>query len=87
MTRPRRDSADTASHLRSHATCYLALGMGGSLAAALLGSIYEQRAVWAASLAVFALLCLQGACGYYWRERPVVAVIVVENRPLSRTTL
>jgi cyanate permease len=87
MTRPRRDSADAASHLRSHATCYLALGMGGSLAAALLGSIYEQRAVWAAGLAVFALLCLQGACGYYWRERPVVAVIVVENRPLSSTTM
>jgi len=86
MTRPRRDSAND-SHLRSHAGCYLAFGMVGSLAAALLGLIYEQHAVWAASLAVFALLCLQCACGYYWRERPVVAVIVVENRPLSSTTL
>ncbi len=40
MTRPRRDSAND-SHVRSHAGCYLALGMGGSLAAALLGVIYE----------------------------------------------
>jgi hypothetical protein len=87
MTRPRRDSAND-SHLRSDAGCYLALGMGGSLAAALLGVIYEQRAVWAAGLAVFGLLCLQGACGYYWgRERPVVAVIVVDHRPLSSTTM
>jgi hypothetical protein len=87
MTRPRRDSANTDSHLRSYGTCYLAFGMVGSLAAALLGLVCEQHAVWAAGLAVFALLCLQGACGYYWRERPVVTVIVVENRALSSTTM
>jgi hypothetical protein len=86
MTRPRRDSANDI-HLRSHTTCYLAFGMVGSLAATLLGLVFEQHAVWAASLAVFALLCLEGACGYYWRERPVVVVIVVENRPLSSTTM
>ena len=87
MTRPRCDSTNTDSHLRSYGTCYIAFGMVGSLAAALLGLVWEQHAVWAAGLAVFGLLCLQGACGYYWRERPVVAVIVIENRPLSSTTL
>jgi cyanate permease len=89
MTRPRRDSANTDGSIRSHAGCYLALGMVGSLAAALLGLIYEQHAVWAASLAVFALLCLQGACGYYWgRERPVVAIqIAITSAPLRASTL
>jgi hypothetical protein len=61
--------------------------MVGSLAAALLGLIYKQHAVWAAGLACFGLLCLQGMCGYYWRERPVVAVVVIENRALSSTTM
>ena len=56
MTRPRRDSAND-SHLRSHAGCYLALAMGFALAMALLGLIYEQRAVFLAGLASFGLLC------------------------------
>ena len=89
MTRARRDSADTVSHLRSHASCYLVLGMGFALVMAMLGLIYDQHAVWAASLAVFALLCVQGACGYYWsRERTVVVVnVAVADRPLRTSTL
>ena len=89
MTRPRRDSAEPASHLRSHASCYLAFGMFGSLAAALVGLICKQHAVWAAGLACFALLCVQGACGYYWsRERTVVVVnVAVADRPLRTSTL
>ena len=85
MTRPRRDSTEPVSHLRSHASCYLAFGMVGSLAAALLGLIYDQHAVWAASIACFALLCVQGACGaYFSRERVAGGVVTA---PLSRTTL
>ncbi len=89
MTRPRRVSANTDGNIRSGASCYLVLGMGFALVMALLGLIYEQRAVWAASLAVFGLLCLQGACGYYWsRERAVVVVnVVVADRPLRTSTL
>jgi hypothetical protein len=89
MTRTRRDSVDTVSHLRSHGTCFIACGMVGSLAAALLGLVFEQHAVWAASLACFALFCVQWACGYYWsRERSVVVVnIAVADRPLRTSTL
>jgi hypothetical protein len=67
--------------------------MAGSLGAALLGAIYDQRAVWAADLAVFGLSCLQAAAGYLLsRERVVVEVRVeVQNasrdRPLTSTML
>ena len=81
----RRETSEGVTIPPSEARCYLAIGMVGCLAAALLGLVYEQHAVWAASLACFALLCVQGACGaYFSRER--VAVVVV-TAPLSRTTL
>jgi hypothetical protein len=63
--------------------------MAGSLGAALLGLIYDERAVWAAGLACFGLLCLQVVVGYWLsRERPVVAVqIAITSAPLSTSTL
>ena len=85
MRHLRRETPEGVTVPPSQARCYLAMGMAGSLAAAALGLVYEQYAVWAASLACFALLCVQGACGaYFSRER--VAVVVI-TAPLSRTTL
>ena len=85
MRHLRREPREGVTIPPSEARCYLAMGMGGCIAAALLGLTYEQHAVWAASLACFALLCVQGACGaYFSRERVVVVQITA---PLSRTTL
>ena len=85
MRHLRRETSEGVTIRPSDTRCYLAVGMAGCLAAALLGLIYDQHAVWAASIACFALLCVQGACGaYFSRER--VAVVVI-TAPLSRTTL
>jgi hypothetical protein len=85
MRQIRREASEGVRIPPSQARCYLAVGMAGCIATALLGLVYEQHAVWAASLACFALLCVQGACGaYFSRER--VAVVVI-TAPLSRTTL
>jgi hypothetical protein len=85
----RREVSQSELRQRSYGSCYLALGMAGSLLAALLGAIHHQQAVWAAGLAVFVLCCVQAACGHWLsRERPVVAVIQITNteRPLSSST-
>ena len=85
MNKVRRELSDARP--RSYAGCYLGLGMVGCLAAALLGLIYNQQAVWAASLACFGLFCAQAACGYYFSERDVMVVnIAVTDRPLRSTT-
>jgi hypothetical protein len=85
MRQARREPPEGVTVPPSQARCYLAMGMAGCIAAALLGLVYEQHAVWAAGLACFALLCVQGVCGaYFSRERVVVVQITA---PLSRTTL
>ena len=43
----------------SSAECYVGIGMAGSLGVALLGAIYNEQAVWAAGLVLFALFTLQ----------------------------
>jgi hypothetical protein len=48
--------------------------------------MYKLAAVVAAGLACFALLCLQGACGFCLSRERVVVVVQVTG-PLSRTTL
>ena len=63
MKRIRRETSNIDVR-PSHARCYLAMGMSGSLTAVLFGLMYEQRAVWAAGLACFGLLCLQVLCGW-----------------------
>ncbi len=55
MTRARREASNTDVPPRSYTRCYLAFGMVGSLAAALLGLVFEQQAVFAAGLACFGL--------------------------------
>ena len=91
MTRARREASDTDAPHRSYIRCFLAVGMVGSLAAALLRLICEQQAVFAAGLACFGLLCVQGACGHC-AGRIVVHNAVVDrpdrpDRPLDRPTL
>jgi hypothetical protein len=88
MTRARREALEDVPPPRSTARCYLAFGMVGSLAAALLGLVFEQQAVFAAGLACFGLLCVQGACGHC-AGRIVVQNAVVDrpDRPLDRPTL
>ena len=49
----------------SSAECFLYLAMAGALGVALLGAIYNEQAVWAAGLALFALLILQHALVCY----------------------
>ncbi len=46
---------------RTHAEYILALVAFFNLVAALLGAVYHERAVWAAGLALFALVCVQRA--------------------------
>jgi len=93
MTRARREASITDAPPRSRARCYLVFGMIGSLAAALLGLVFEQQAVFLAGLACFGLLCLQGACGHCaGLNRIVVHNAVVDrpdrpDRPLDRPTL
>ena len=89
MTRARREASDMEIRPRSSSRFYLAVAMGFSLLMALLGLVYEQRAVWVAGLGLFGLLCLQGACAHYVsRDLSRVAVInVVVDRPLSRPSL
>ena len=89
MTRARREASDMESRPPSRARCYLGVAMGFSLLMALLGLVYEQRAVWVAGLGLFGLLCLQGACAHcVSSDLSRVAVInVVVDRPLSRPTL
>ena len=55
------------SHLRSpsSAECYVGIGMAGSLLVAVLGAIYNEQAVWAAGLALFALFMIQCAVVAY----------------------
>ena len=83
-----RELSQSELRQRSYGSCYLALGMAGSLLAALLGAVYEQQAVWAAGLAVFVLCCVQAACGHWLsRERPVVVIQITNTeRPLSIST-
>jgi hypothetical protein len=54
-------------HLRrpNSTECYLGIAMAGALIVALLGAIYNEQAVWAAGLALFALLTLQCAVVCY----------------------
>ena len=88
MTRARREASITDAPPRSRARCYLVFGMIGSLAAALLGLVFEQQAVFLAGLACFGLLCLQGLCGHC-AGRIVVHNAIVDrpDRPLERPTL
>jgi cyanate permease len=87
----RREVSQSNLRQRSNGNCYLALGMAGSLTAALLGAIYDRWEVWAPGLAFFGLLCVQAACGYWFsRERVVVVQIEVQGsreRPLSGAML
>ena len=86
MTRARREASITDAPPRSRARCYLAVGMGFCLLAALLGLVFEQQAVFVSGLACFGLLCLQGACGHC-AGNIVVHNAVVVDRPLERPTL
>ena len=85
----KREISNTDLRPRSSSSLYLAMAMGFSLLMALLGAIYDQRAVWAAGLACFCLVCAQVVAGYCLaRERPVVAVqIAIKGAPLSTSTL
>ena len=89
MKHIRREISNTDLRPRSSSSLYLAMAMGFSLLMALLGAIYDQRAVWAAGLACFCLVCAQVVAGYCLsRERTVVAVqIAVSSAPLSASTL
>ena len=89
MTRARREASDIDTRPRSSSRCYLAVAMGFFLLMALLGLVYEQRAVWVSGLGLFGLLCLQGACAHcVSRDLSRVAVInVVVDRPLRTSTL
>jgi hypothetical protein len=70
-----RREASSELRQRSYGSCYVGVGMAGSLLAALLGAIYQQQAVWIAGLAVFSLFCAQAGAGYYFsRERVAVDV-------------
>lgn len=55
------------NHLRSPSSseCFLSIGMTFSLFMALLGAIYNEQAVWAAGLVLFALFTLQCAVVAY----------------------
>ena len=77
---------------RSYGSCYVGVGMAGSLLAALLGAIYQQQAVWIAGLAVFSLFCAQAGAGYYFsRERVLEVQVEVHktgrDRALTSTML
>ena len=89
MKHIRRETSNTDVRPRSSSSLYLGSALGFSLLMALLGTIYDQRAVWAAGLACFGLLCVQVVVGYWFsRERTVVAVqIAVASAPLSASTL
>ena len=89
MKHIRRETSNTGAQPRSSSSLYLGSALGFSLLMALLGAIYEQRAVWAAGLACFCLVCAQVVTGYCLsRERPVVTVqIAIKSAPLSTSTL
>ena len=89
MKHLRREISNTGAQPRSSSSLYLGSALGFSLLMALLGLIYDQRAVWAAGLACFCLVCAQVVAGYCLsRERPVVAVqIAIKGAPLSTSTL
>ena len=89
MKHIRREISNTDLRPRSSSSLYLGSALGFSLLMALLGAIYDQRAVWAAGLACFCLVCAQVVAGYCLsRERPVVAVQnAVAGAPLSASTL
>jgi hypothetical protein len=88
----KRELSQSDLRPRSYGSCYIGLGMAGSLLAALLGAIHQQQAVWAAGLAVFLLFCAQAAAGY-WLSRERVLVVNIEvpaagkHRPLSGAML
>ena len=85
----RREISNTGAQPRSSSGLYLGSALGFSLLMALLGAIYDQRAVWAAGLLCFCLVCVQVVAGYCLsRERRVVAVrIAIKGAPLSTSTL
>jgi hypothetical protein len=90
MTRARREALEDVPPPRSTARCYLVFGMIGSLAAVLLGLVFEQQAVFAAGLACFGMFCLQGLCGHCSRivlHNAVVDIPDRPDRPLERPTL
>ena len=89
MKHIRREISNTDLRSRSSSSLYLGSALGLSLLMALLGAIYDQRAVWAAGLACFCLVCAQVVAGYWLsRERPIVAVQnAVASAPLSASTL
>ena len=89
MKHIRREISNTDLRPRSSSSLYLGSALGFSLLMALLGAIYDQRAVWAAGLACFCLVCAQVVAGYCLsRERPVVAVQIAVTEPsLARNTL
>ena len=74
---------------RSNAPCYLCIAFAFFLAMALLGAVYDERAVWAAGLVVCLVICVQAVCAYYFsRDLPrMPGAAHAEPGPLTRTVL
>ena len=74
---------------RSNASCYLCISFTFSLTMALLGAVFQERAVWAAGLAVCLIICVQAVCVYYFsRDLPrMPGAAHAEPGPLTRTVL
>ena len=89
MTKAIREDSESMPRPRSNVSCYLCIAFACSLAAALLGAVYEEHAVWAAGLAVCLIICVQAVCAYYFsHDLPrMPGTAHVEPGPLTRTVL
>ena len=89
MTKAIREDSESMPRPRSNASCYLCTAFACSLSAALLGAVFQERAVWAAGLAVCLIICVQAVCVYYFsRDLPrMPGTAHTEPGPLTRTVL
>ena len=89
MTKTIREDSASMPRPRSNAPCYLCIAFAFFLAMALLGAVYDERAVWAAGLAMCLVICVQAVCVYYFsRDLPrMPGAAHAEPGPLTRTVL
>ncbi len=89
MTKAIREDSESMPRPRSNASCYLCTAFACSLSAALLGAVFQERAVWATGLGMCMLICVSAALGYYFsRDLPrMPGAAHAEPDPLTRTVL
>ncbi len=89
MAKAIREDSESMPRPRSNVSWYLCIAFACSLSAALLGAVFQERAVWATGLGMCLLICVSAVCAYHFsRDLPrMPGAAHAEPGPLTRTVL